>query len=165
MSGGVKEASALIADDEPLARRKLRDLMAGVDWLQCLGEAADGEAALHAIDTLRPDLLFLDVEMPGLSGLQVIERARHKPIVVFTTAFDRYAVPAFELHALDYLLKPFGRERFLQALERAREALGQAGETTAERLRDAMGPGQPPVACSFVFAGVSFPSPWTASTS
>jgi len=117
--------TALIADDEPLARRKLRDLVQEVPLVEIVGEAADGEAAVRAIDTLRPDLVFLDIQMPGLSGLEVLERARHKPAVIFTTAYDRYAVAAFELAAVDYLLKPFGRERFRAALERARQALGR----------------------------------------
>lgn len=116
-------ASALIVDDEPLARKQLRDFVDAVPWLSCIGEAADGGAAVELINSLRPDLIFLDVQMPGLSGTEVIRRVRHRPAVIFTTAYDRYAVTAFELHALDYLLKPFGRARFDAAIERARGAL------------------------------------------
>jgi two-component system LytT family response regulator len=140
----VKHVSALIVDDEPLARRRLRELVSGVAWLECVGEAEDGLVALEAIERLRPDLVFLDVEMPRMSGLELVERLQHRPELIFTTAFDRYAVTAFELHALDYLLKPFGRERFLQAVERAREALGEKDQAAAAvRLRQALGPAGP----------------------
>jgi two-component system, LytTR family, response regulator len=132
---------ALIVEDEPLARRTLREFLADVAWLECVGEAETGERAVEMIDALRPDLVLLDIEMPELNGLQVLERITHEPAVIFTTAYDRYAVSAFELEALDYLLKPFGRERCLAALERARRALpanGSASETApslADRAR------------------------------
>ncbi|MFN2564441.1 MAG: LytR/AlgR family response regulator transcription factor [Gemmatimonadaceae bacterium] len=137
---------ALIVEDEPLARRQLRELAAEVPWLACVGEAEDGAAAVRAIDELRPDLVFLDIRMPELSGLEVLDRAEHEPAVIFTTAFDTYAVSAFELGALDYLLKPFGRERFLAAVERARRALGaqrldesDRDTSTLARARAALG--------------------------
>lgn len=115
--------TALIVDDEPLARQRLRDLVNERSLVEVVGEAADGEVAVRVLDELQPDLVFLDVEMPGATGLQVLERTRHRPIVIFTTAYDRYAVAAFELAAADYLLKPFGSERFHAALERALRAL------------------------------------------
>jgi two-component system LytT family response regulator len=115
--------SVLIADDEPLAQDRLRRLVAEVPWLTCLGVEADGPAALRAIDSRRPDLIFLDIEMPGLDGLEVLDSAHHRPVVVFTTAYDQYAVTAFDRDAADYLLKPFGRGRFLAAVERARQEL------------------------------------------
>jgi two-component system LytT family response regulator len=134
--------TAFIADDEPLARRKLRDLLAGIDWIECVGEAADGEATLRALEELTPDLAFLDIRMPRLSALEVLERVRHKPAVIFTTAYDKYAVTAFELQALDYLVKPFGAKRFRAALERARRALGEdACSPTEERAQLAMSSG------------------------
>ena len=137
---------ALIVEDEPLARRTLREILADVPWLECVGEAESGLRAVEMIDTLTPDLVFLDIEMPELNGLQVLDRISHEPAVIFTTAYDRYAVSAFELEALDYLLKPFGRERCLSALERARRALpvnGGAAErgaapTLVERARNVM---------------------------
>ncbi len=133
----MREVSAVVADDELLARRRLRQL--APPWLEWLGEAADGEEAVRAVDELRPDVLFLDIEMPRLNGLEVLERIRHKPVVIFTTAHDRYAVTAFELRALDYLLKPFGPERFREALERARQAVRlRVEDTAAERLREAL---------------------------
>lgn len=142
--------TALIVDDEPLARTKLREMLAGEDWLTCIGEAADGESAVVAIDGQRPDLVFLDVEMPGFSGLQVLERCHHRPAVIFTTAFDRYAVAAFELEALDYLLKPFGRDRLQAAVRRARNAMAQENASTIERAQRAFQPGIEPLARIFV---------------
>jgi two-component system, LytTR family, response regulator len=124
---------ALLIEDEPLARRQLRELADGVPWLACVGEVEDGATAVRAIDELRPDLIFLDIRMPELSGLEVLERVAHEPAVIFTTAFDSYAVAAFELGALDYLLKPFGRERFLAAVERARRALTAAHPEESDR--------------------------------
>ena len=133
------KVSCLIVDDEPLARVRLRDLISDVPWLECVGEADSGEAAVRAVDALRPELVFLDVELPEFSGLEVLERACHRPAVVFTTAFDRYAVTAFELMALDYLLKPFGRTRFEAAVERARQALDVGERAPAlERARQAL---------------------------
>ena len=123
--------TALIVDDEPLARRRLRDLIAEAPLVEVVGEAADGEAAMRAIDTLKPDLVFLDIQLPGLSGLDVLARVRHKPAVIFTTAYDRYAVAAFELAAVDYLLKPFGGERFRASLVRARQTLERQDATAA----------------------------------
>lgn len=143
----MKEFSALVADDEPLARRSLCAHVAALPWLALVGEACDGREALDALDSLRPDLVFLDVEMPQLSGLEVLARARHRAVAVITTAFDRYAVAAFELQALDYLLKPFSGERFNVAAERARLAArnGRQHEhpPTAERLREALGTSGP----------------------
>jgi two-component system LytT family response regulator len=114
---------AAIVEDEPLARRTLRELIGGVDWLELIGEAADGRAAVALIDDLKPDLVFLDVRMPELTGIEVLGRIEHQPAVVFTTAFDRYAVAAFELEAIDYLIKPFGKKRFGSTLERVRRRL------------------------------------------
>ena len=137
------KVSCLIVDDETLARIRLRDLIAEVPWLDCVGEAADGESAVRALDLLRPDLVFLDVELPAFSGLAALEKARHRPAVVFTTAFDRYAVTAFELAAVDYLLKPFGRERFAGAVERAGRALDLTErESTLERARQTLASGR-----------------------
>src|SRR5262249_56491829 len=88
---------------------------------------ADGREAARLVDALEPDLLFLDVQLPELNGLGVLKEAHHQPAVVFTTAHDRYAVAAFEVQAIDYLLKPFGRRRLAQALERVQERLPAAG--------------------------------------
>jgi two-component system LytT family response regulator len=121
----MSATSALIVEDEPLARRRLRDLIKGVAWLECIGESSTGRAATGAIDELQPDLVFLDVRLPDMTGLDVLSRVRHQPSVIFTTAYDQFAVTAFELAALDYLLKPFGADRFTKAIERARPLLEQ----------------------------------------
>jgi two-component system LytT family response regulator len=118
--------TVVIVEDEPLARKTLRDLLADADWLEIVGEATDGLAAVELINTRKPDLVFLDINLPELSGLDVLKRLVHEPAIVFTTAHDRHAIAAFELAALDYLLKPFGRARFQQALARARNALDRA---------------------------------------
>lgn len=121
--------TVFVADDEPLARRKLAELVAEVAWAEQIGEAADGLVAVEAIDRLRPDIVFLDVRMPELSGLDVLKRLGCAPAIVFTTAYSEFAVAAFELEAVDYLLKPFGWRRFFAAIERARrnvETRGQA---------------------------------------
>lgn len=134
----------LIADDHALARAKLKELLAEVPWLECVAEVADGTAALVAIDRLMPDLAFLDVRMPGATGLEVLRQAVHKPYVIFTTAYADHAVDAFELQALDYLLKPFGRERFLKAVERARDSLAQKQKLEEiERPPEALEPAGP----------------------
>lgn len=131
---------SLIVEDEPLARKTLRDLIAGTTWLTLVGEAGDGLTAIRQIDELKPQLLFLDVDLPELNGLQVLERVSHQPEIVFTTAYDHYALSAFEFDALDYLLKPFGRERFQQTLERVRRRLSNAPDqlATLERARHAL---------------------------
>jgi two-component system, LytTR family, response regulator len=129
--------TALIVEDEPLARRRLRELMEEAPWLHCLGEVENGDAAIAAIDELQPDLVFLDVQLPGISGIEVLARSRHTPAVIFTTAHDRFAVTAFELGAVDYLLKPFGRDRFVRAVTRARPQLQrESGTATIDRARD-----------------------------
>ena len=119
--------TAVIVEDEPLARKTLRDLLADTSWLEIVGEAADGLAAVELINTRKPDLVFLDIHLPELSGLEVLKRLTHAPAVIFTTAHDRHAIAAFELAALDSLLKPFGRARLQQALTRAREELADDG--------------------------------------
>lgn len=146
MTGSASRVTAVIADDEPLARRRLHELLGEVPWISLIGEAADGVDAVRLIDQLRPDLIFLDVMMPGLSGLEVLSHIQHHPTVVFTTAYDRFAVAAFEARALDYILKPFGRRRFASALERIRESVDSnaaADTPSVERAREALGPSAP----------------------
>jgi two-component system LytT family response regulator len=125
----------LIVDDEPLARERLRSLLSEDSGFEVAGEAGDGAAAAQAIATLNPDLVFLDVQMPGGDGFDVIDAvgADKMPFVVFVTAYDRYALRAFDVHALDYLLKPFDRERFRQALTRANQQLDKQKEGDIER--------------------------------
>jgi two-component system LytT family response regulator len=112
----------LIVDDEPLARQRLRGLLEPDGDLEIVGECGDGKQAVSAVRQLRPDLMFLDVQMPVLDGFAVLEAlpAALVPVVIFVTAHDRYALKAFEVHALDYLLKPYDRARFSAALDRAK---------------------------------------------
>jgi two-component system LytT family response regulator len=144
----------LIADDEPVARRGMRDMLAGVTWVKCVGEVASGPAAVEAIDTFKPELVFLDIQMPGMSGTEVLRNVKWQPHVIFTTAFAEYAVTAFELGALDYLLKPFGQERLEKSLERARAALGEPNLTPAfDRITEAFATG--PMSRLFVRSGAA----------
>jgi two-component system LytT family response regulator len=110
----------LIVDDERLARVELRRLLAAHPEIEIVGEAGNGQEALDAIATLEPDLLLLDIQMPGMTGFELLERVEHLPQVIFTTAYDEYAIKAFEVNALDYLLKPVTPERLATALERMR---------------------------------------------
>lgn len=112
----------LIVDDEPVARTGIRFFLEGEPGVEIIGECANGEEAVAAIRAQAPDLIFLDVQMPGLDGFAVIETIgpRRMPAVVFVTAYDQHALQAFEAHAIDYLLKPFNRERLLHAFRRAR---------------------------------------------
>jgi two-component system, LytTR family, response regulator len=130
----------LIVEDEPLMRERLRGLLAEEPDVVIVGECANGPEAVAALDADRPDLVFLDVQMPGLNGFEVIEAVgvERMPATVFVTAYDRYALRAFEVHALDYLLKPFNRERFRQALERARGRLRQARPAEVHELLRAL---------------------------
>ena len=117
---------ALIADDEPLARHLLREFLTGHADIAIAAEAENGLDAARAITELKPDLVFLDIQMPRLTGLEVLELTGRRDGVIFTTAHDQHALRAFELHAVDYLLKPFDQARFDTALTRARRLLGQA---------------------------------------
>jgi two-component system, LytTR family, response regulator len=128
----------VIADDEPLARQRLLMLLAQESGVEVVAECADGPSAFTAIQTLRPDLVFLDVEMPGASGFDLIDKIgpERMPCVIFVTAFDTYALRAFGVPALDYLLKPFDRERFHAALTRAKEHIdGRSNGDLERRLR------------------------------
>jgi len=123
----MEKIRALIVDDEPLARERIADLLADDAEVEIIAECGDGLAAVAAIELQKPDLLFLDVQIPELDGfgvLEAIEEAR-APVVIFITAYDQYALRAFEVHALDYLLKPFDRERFDKALQRAKRQIAR----------------------------------------
>ncbi len=117
--GGVK-ITAVIVDDEELARTVLREYLAAHPEIEVVAECSNGFEAVKAVSELTPDLLFLDVQMPKLNGFEVLELIGPGPAVVFVTAYDQYALRAFEVHAVDYLLKPFTPERLAEALERAR---------------------------------------------
>jgi two-component system LytT family response regulator len=141
-----------VVDDEPVARAGLRAMLRAFDWVEVVGEAADGESAVTGIEALRPELVFLDVQMPGLLGTEVLRRLERPPFVIFTTAYSEHAVTAFELGAVDYLLKPFGPTRLAAAMERVRTALGEPAPADAfERLSGALAGG--PISRLFVRTG------------
>jgi len=114
---------AVIVDDEPLGRTVIREMLRGEADIELVGEAANGHEALEVLSQTQPALLFLDVQMPEVDGFDLLGALETLPLVIFVTAYDQYAVRAFEVHALDYLLKPFDRERFRQAVQRARVQL------------------------------------------
>lgn len=140
MSGSDRTAKwtmklkVLIVDDEPPARRKLVRLLSQDDRFEIVGEAQDGEAAIRKVEEDSPDLLFLDIQMPRMTGFDVLEvLGTNRPQIIFTTAFDEYAIQAFEVRALDYLLKPYEDERFSEALDRAVEAHRQ-GKSSVDQI-------------------------------
>jgi len=128
----------VIADDEPLAREGLRLRLAAEPDVTVVGEAADGNEAVEAIARLKPDLVFLDVQMPGRDGFEVLDAVSsvHLPVVVFVTAYDQYALQAFDAHAVDYLLKPPTEERFRLALDKARGHLALGAGPMAARVAE-----------------------------
>jgi two-component system LytT family response regulator len=126
----------LVVDDEPLARERLHELLHETPGVTVMGTAEDGPEAVDAIRDESPDLVFLDVQMPGMSGIDVIEEVgqAEMPVTVFVTAYDQYAIKAFDLAAVDYLLKPFDDERFGEALRRAREHIESQEDAIPDRL-------------------------------
>jgi two-component system, LytTR family, response regulator len=138
----TKKISTLIVDDEPLARRRIRRMLARHPEVEVVGECANGREAVAAIREQQPALVFLDVQMPEVDGFAVLERISDQamPLIIFVTAYDRYALRAFEVYALDYLLKPFDRRRFDTALQRAKARLsgepGGVGERALALLEE-----------------------------
>lgn len=121
----------LIVDDEPLARERIREMLKGETNIEMIAEAENGSGALQAIENYLPDIVFLDIQMPDLDGFRVLEKLDAEtlaqiPAIIFVTAFDQYAVRAFEFNALDYLLKPFDRDRFAATLKRAKSRINQS---------------------------------------
>jgi two-component system, LytTR family, response regulator len=130
----------VIVDDEDLARQLLREYAQSADGLEIIAECSNGFDAVKTIGELKPDLVFLDVRMPKLDGFEVLELIDYKPAVIFVTAYDSYAMRAFDAHAVDYLLKPFHLDRFKQSIERARSRLGERLPSAAQ-LREKAQPG------------------------
>ena len=128
---------ALIIDDEPLARALIKNYLAGHPDVEIAGECENGFEALKAIQEHEPALLFLDIQMPKIDGFEMLEVLDKKPAIIFTTAYDQYAIRAFEMNAVDYLLKPFSKERLLQAVEKARIRLADtaASDQALNRLQ------------------------------
>ena len=124
MNESVARIRAVIVDDEDLARQVVRELLAEHAEIEVVAECANGFEAVKAVTELKPDLLFLDIQMPKLDGFEVLELIGTDMAIIFATAYDQHALRAFEVHAVDYLLKPFGAERFEQSLARAKQRLG-----------------------------------------
>ena len=122
----INQIKILIVDDEPLARQRIRMLLKGLEHVEIVGECPDGLSAVDSILDLKPDLVFLDVQMPEFDGFDVVHTIgpNRMPVVIFVTAYDQYAVKAFDVHAVDYLLKPFERSRFQIALQKAVREIG-----------------------------------------
>lgn len=133
---------AIVVDDEELARHLLRELIAAHPEIEIVAECANGFDAVKAIGDLKPDILFLDIQLPKLDGFEVLELTGADMAIVFATAYDEYAVRAFEVHAVDYLLKPFGAERFEAALEQAKKRIGETRTPVAELAASARIPGE-----------------------
>ncbi len=131
----------LIVDDEPLARERIREMLRADPQIEIIGDCSNGDDAIEAVKTSRPDLLLLDIQMPGTDGFGVLEALDPSeiPCVIFITAYDQYAVKAFEVYALDYLLKPFDRERFSKAIERAKQHIfKERNKSLTERVLAAL---------------------------
>lgn len=141
MTNSQKRIGALIVDDEELARHVIRELLIPHTEIKLLAECANGFEAVKAFAELKPELVFLDVQMPKLTGFDVLELIGENACVIFTTAYDQYAMRAFEVHAVDYLLKPIGKQRFEEALEHAKRRLGEK-MPSAQQLADAARPSQ-----------------------
>jgi two-component system LytT family response regulator len=139
VSGRIR---AIIVDDEELARHVLHELIAAHTDIEIVAECANGFEAVKAVTELKPDLLFLDIQMPKLDGFEVLELIGTDLAIVFCTAYDQYALRAFEVHAVDYLLKPFGAERFEAALTRARQRMGEQKRVPPDLAAQARTPGQ-----------------------
>ena len=145
--------SILIADDEPLARRTLRTYLRDLGRRDTIHEAADGNTAVAIANREHPDLIFLDIVMPGATGLEVLELLDYDAHVIFTTAHDHYAVTAFELGALDYVLKPFGRERLARVIERVKSASSEPAARVLARAQETLQPAAKALSRVFVRDG------------
>lgn len=141
MTNSQKRIGALIVDDEELARHVIRELLIPHTEIKLLAECANGFEAVKAFAEHKPELVFLDVQMPKLTGFDVLELIGENACVIFTTAYDQYAMRAFEVHAVDYLLKPVGKQRFEEALEHAKRRLGEQ-MPSAQKLADSARPPQ-----------------------
>lgn len=138
MTADVQPLRVLVVDDEPLARQVARDYAQAVEGVVVVGECANGYEAVKAVSDAVPDVILLDVQMPRLSGFDVLELIGAGPAVIFATAHDEFALKAFEVHAVDYLLKPFSQTRMAEALARARHRLATQPGAGTEGLREAL---------------------------
>ncbi|KAF5071292.1 Transcriptional regulatory protein BtsR [anaerobic digester metagenome] len=133
----------IIVEDEEPARDLLKRYLSASTNIEIIGEFADGFEAAKAINSLKPDLVLLDIQLPRLTGFEILEIIEHPAAIIFTTAYDEYALKAFERNAVDYLLKPFSKDRFLQALERAKERMAAKSAPNLETLAENLTPNEP----------------------
>ncbi|HOF20728.1 MAG TPA: LytTR family transcriptional regulator DNA-binding domain-containing protein [Bacteroidales bacterium] len=151
----MKKIRTIIIDDESPARELIRHYLQDLDYIDIISECSDGFSGLKAITAMKPGLVFLDIQMPRLTGIEMLEVMTEKPEIIFTTAYDQYAIRAFELNAVDYLLKPFDKRRFLDAVNRAAEKIrsGTAGREAANRILSQLPAPEAPVARIVVRTG------------
>jgi two-component system, LytTR family, response regulator len=138
-AGARMQLKTLIVDDEPVARKILREELESIEDVEIVGEADNGTEALDKIAACRPDLVLLDLQMPGMGGLDVVRRLKHgprMPVIVIVTAYDKYALEAFDAGAIDYLLKPVGQERLAEAVERAKRVTGREAAEKVAQLQE-----------------------------
>jgi len=168
MNPGATPIRVYLVDDEEPARRRMHALLAETGAVEVVGEAGDGDAAVAGIREARPDLVFLDIQMPGRSGLEVASMLDPpRPRVIFCTAYDRYALQAFELHALDYLLKPVTRSRLQKAMERVRQEFGERSAIRQEIERAGVAqagffPRELPMLATLDYFGLCRPARWVS---
>jgi two-component system, LytTR family, response regulator len=146
-SGVCMLLKTLIVDDEPVARKILREELESIDDVEIVGEADNGIEALDKIATCRPDLVLLDLQMPGMGGLDVVRKLKHAPsmpVIVIVTAYDKYALQAFDAGAVDYLLKPVGQDRLAEAVERAKRVTGREAAEKVAQLQEIGQPAEGP---------------------
>jgi len=141
MNEASRKLTAIVVDDEELARAVIREMLRAHPEIEVLGECANGFEAVKMVSEKKPDLLFLDIQMPKLDGFEVLELIDSEIAVIFATAYDQHALRAFEVHAVDYLLKPVASDRFEAALERAKQRLGAPAPPVAELAAAAREPG------------------------
>jgi two-component system LytT family response regulator len=159
-AAGARVLRVLVVDDEPLGRRRVLDLLDDAEGVEVIGTAADGAAAVEAIRSARPDLVFLDVQMPRMSGLDVVQAIgpAEMPATIFVTAYDQYALDAFDSAAVDYLVKPFRDDRFEEALRRARRRIeSESRERLHEQLMTLLQGGTIPVPASPISTDAAAP--------
>jgi len=128
----------IIVEDEELARNLLKSFLKGIDYIDLIAECENGFEGVKMINELKPDLVFLDIQMPKITGFEMLELLDHKPQIIFATAYDQYAIKAFEYNAADYLLKPYSRDRLLEAVEKVAERIQKEGVSSdiSEKVSD-----------------------------
>lgn len=132
----LEKLRTIIVEDEELARNLMKSFLSGNDKIEIIAECENGFEGVKMINELKPDLVFLDIQMPKITGFELLELLEHKPQIIFATAYDQYAIKAFEYNAADYLLKPYSKDRLLEAVEKVTERIQKEGANSdvAERV-------------------------------